>query len=107
MSWEECVVCRLFKPYVEADMPDGIMMDASLTHGGIPSNEVYALGTFGSLPFFLEAALCFAWSLCCLLHLTSPDMGRTSIVSDFSPFFVHLNWNTLFCCLSGLLFVLN
>lgn len=38
MSWKECVVCRLIKPYVEADMPDGIMMDASLTHVGIPSS---------------------------------------------------------------------
>lgn len=64
MIWEECVVCRLFKPYVEADLPDGITMDASLAHVGILSNEVYAVGTFGSSPFFLEAALYFAWSLC-------------------------------------------
>lgn len=54
------MVCRLFKPYVEVDMPDGITMDARLAHVGIPSNEVYAAGTFGSPPFFLEAALCFA-----------------------------------------------
>lgn len=68
-------------------MPDGITMDASLTHVGILSNEVYAVGTFGSPPFFLEAALYFTWSLCWLLHLTPPDMKRTSFVSDFSPFF--------------------
>lgn len=107
MSWEECVVCRLFKPYVEADMPDGITMDASLTHVGILSKEVHAVGTFGSPPFFLEAALYFTWSLCWLLPLTPPHIKRTSIVSDFSSFFVHLNWNTLFFLCLGLVVCLE
>lgn len=48
-------------------MPDGITMDASLTRVGIPSNEVHAVGAFGSPPFFLEAALYFACSSCWLL----------------------------------------
>ncbi|RMB98771.1 hypothetical protein DUI87_24990 [Hirundo rustica rustica] len=38
---------RLFKPYVEADMPDGITMGASLTRVGIPTNELYALPVMG------------------------------------------------------------
>lgn len=94
MSWKECVVCRLIKSvgcwgwYAWWD------------HDGCQPHTCWysikcAVGTFGIPPFFLEAALYFAWSLCWLLPLTPPVMKRTSIVSDFSPLFVHLNWNTL------------
>lgn len=39
-------------------MPDGIKMYGNLPDVGILSSEVYAVGiTFGSPPFFLEAAL--------------------------------------------------
>lgn len=46
---------RLFEPHVE---PDGIKKCGSLPDVGIQSSEVYTVRiTFGSFPFFLEAAL--------------------------------------------------